>query len=86
MKIIFENKQPLNEDKVVKFCGQTFPKFGWAIILMGGGGSGKSTVFNRLVPIEGKYVNVDDLKEHPRFWDIKKSGTDENSSKGFAWN
>lgn len=76
MKIIFENRQALNEDKVVKFGGQTFPKFGWAVILMGGGGSGKSTVFNSLVPIEGKYVNVDDLKEHPRFWDIKKSGTD----------
>lgn len=81
MRIIFENKQRLNEDKVVKFGGQTFPKFGWAVILMGGGGSGKSTVFNSLVPIEGKYINVDDLKENPRFWDIHETVWDDEEGK-----
>ena len=78
MKIIFENKQALNEDKVVKFGGQVFPKFGWCIILMGGGGSGKGTAFNSLIPIEGAYLNVDDLKENPRYWDIHPSYRDEN--------
>jgi hypothetical protein len=73
MKIIFENKQALNEDKVVKFGGQVFPKFGWCIILMGGGGSGKGTAFNSLIPIEGAYLNVDDLKENPRYWSIHPS-------------
>lgn len=70
MKILFENTQPLMEDKVVKFNGQTYPKFGWAVILMGGGGSGKGSAFKKLVPIDGKYMNIDDLKENPRFWDI----------------
>lgn len=78
MKIIFENKQPLNEDKIVKFGGQTFPKFGWCVILMGGGGSGKGTAFNSLIPVEGAYLNVDDLKENPRYWSIKPSVRDED--------
>ncbi len=71
MKIIFENRQRLNEDKVVKFNGEMFPKFGWACILMGGGGSGKGSAFKKLIPIEGKYMNIDDLKENPRFWEIQ---------------
>lgn len=80
MKIIFESTQ-LNEDKVVKFDGQTFPKFGWAVILMGGGGSGKSTVFERLIPIEGKYMNTDMLKENPRFWDITPTEKDKETGE-----
>jgi len=60
----------LNEDKIVKFEGEVFPKFGWALILMGSGGSGKGTALEKLVPINGKYINVDDLKESPKYWDI----------------
>ena len=76
MKIIKENTQILTEDKVVKFNGEMFPKFGWAVILMGGGGSGKGSAYKKLIPIEGKYMNIDDLKENPKFWDIvnRKSG------------
>ncbi len=70
MKIIKENTQILTEDKVVKFNGEMFPKFGWAVILMGGGGSGKGSAYKKLIPIEGKYMNIDDLKENPKFWDI----------------
>jgi hypothetical protein len=80
MKIIFENKQPLNEDKIVKFGGQTFPKFGWCVILMGGGGSGKGTAFNSLIPVEGAYLNVDDLKENPAWWSIRPSVRDEKGN------
>lgn len=49
----------LLEDKVVKFGGQTYPKFGWCVILCGGPGSGKSSTD---VPINAKTYNVDDLK------------------------
>lgn len=81
MKIIFENKQRLVEDKVVKFGGQTFPKFGWCVILMGGGGSGKGTAFNSLIPIEGAYLNVDNLKENPKIWDIQPAVRDKDTHK-----
>ena len=54
---IIESK--LLEDKVVKFGGQTYPKFGWCVILCGGPGSGKSSIG---VPINAKTYNVDDLK------------------------
>ena len=75
MKIIFENKQSLLEDKVVKFNNEMYPKFGWCVILMGGGGSGKGTVFKNKVPIEGEYYNPDDLKELKRMWKITNKVT-----------
>lgn len=78
MKIIFENKQRLVEDKVVKFDGKMFPKFGWCVILMGGGGSGKGTAFNSLIPIEGAYLNIDNLKENPNFWNIQPAVRDDD--------
>lgn len=79
MKIIIENKEILQEDKVVKFNGEMYPKFGWAVIFMGGGGSGKGSAFKKLIPVEGKYMNIDDLKENPKFWDI------ENRDSGMSY-
>lgn len=52
----------LDEDKVVKFDGQTFPKFGWCVILAGGAGSGKGYSFNNYVPIEGMKYDPDEIK------------------------
>jgi predicted kinase len=51
----------LNEDKVVKFGGKTYPKDGWCMILAGGPGSGKSTARKNLIPIEGKIFDADEL-------------------------
>ena len=86
MRIIYESRQRLTEDKIVKVGGEMYPKDGWALILMGGGGSGKGTVLNSLIPFEGKYMNVDDLKENPRFWDIKHNfGTEEEPSVRSYW-
>lgn len=56
-------KQILTEDKVVKFDNQTYPKFGWCVIMCGAPGSGKSTVLNNLVPIDAKVYNPDYIKE-----------------------
>ena len=55
----------LLEDKVVKFGDDTtvFPKFGWACVLAGGAGSGKGYNFSRYIPIQGKLVDVDNLKK-----------------------
>lgn len=69
MKIIHESVR-LNEDRMVKFDGKTYPKFGWCVILMGGAASGKGTAFNYKIPIEGRYYNPDNLKEIERMWDI----------------
>ena len=53
----------LLEDKVVKFNGETYPEFGWCVIMCGAPGSGKSTVLDNLVPIDAKIYNPDYLKE-----------------------
>lgn len=52
----------LTEDKSVKFNGQVYPKFGWCVILCGGSGSGKSTAYKYLIPIDAKKYDVDALK------------------------
>ena len=72
MKIIFESRKRLNEDKVVKFDGEVYPNFGWCVMLMGGGGSGKGSAYEKLVPIQGRYMNIDDLKENPNFWQVEQ--------------
>lgn len=76
---ILNENEPLNEseqlleDKVVKFGGEMFPKFGWCVILMGGAASGKGSAFNRKVAIEGDYYNPDNLKEIKRMWKIRNT-------------
>ena len=75
MKIIFESKSRLNEDRVVKFGNEMYPKFGWCVILMGGAASGKGTAYNFKIPIEGDYYNPDNLKEIERMWNIKSNQT-----------
>lgn len=59
MRFKLLKEQKLDEDKVVKFGGQTYPKFGWCVILCGGPGSGKSSTD---VPINARTYNVDDIK------------------------
>lgn len=75
MKIIYESKQSLFEDRMVKFNNEMYPKFGWCVILMGGGGSGKGTAYNFKIPIEGDYYNPDNLKEVERMWKITNRDT-----------
>ena len=75
MKIIFESKSRLNEDRMVKFGNEMYPKFGWCVILMGGAASGKGTAYNFKIPIEGDYYNPDNLKEIERMWNIKSTKT-----------
>jgi hypothetical protein len=51
----------LNEALVT--FNNTRPKYNNVVIIGGGGGSGKGLINSRLVGIEGKVFNVDDLKD-----------------------
>ena len=53
----------INENKTVTFNGKTNPKYGWAVIMAGGAGVGKSTVIRNQLPINGKLVSSDYFKE-----------------------
>lgn len=73
-KVVGSKNVPLTEDKVVKFDGQTYPNFGWCVIMCGGPGMGKSTVYKKLVPINAKVFDVDALKT----FTLKTSEIDDN--------
>lgn len=51
----------LNE-KLIILGGKAYPKFGQAVIIAGGSGSGKGFVYNNLIGLEGKKLDVDFLK------------------------
>lgn len=54
----------VDENNVVNFGGgSTYPKYGQAVVLCGGGGSGKGFVISNLLPIHGKQLDVDAFKE-----------------------
>lgn len=59
---IIETESILDEGTVVTFDGQTFPKYGWAIVLAGGPGSGKGFSKNAIC-IDAKSFDVDELKK-----------------------
>ena len=67
------NEEILTEDKVVKFNGETYPSYGWCVILCGGSGIGKSTASNLLVPIDARKYDVDILKSE-KFYTIEWDG------------
>ena len=49
-------------EKLITFGGQAYPKYGNVVIMAGGAGSGKGFVKDKLVGIEGKVFDVDELK------------------------
>ena len=52
----------IDESTVVTFDGKTYPKYGWAVILAGGPGSGKG--FSKgSICIDAKSFDVDELKK-----------------------
>lgn len=59
-----KNKVSVTENRVINFGNTVYPKFGWCVILGGGGGSGKGWVVNHQLPIDGRIVNVDDWKKY----------------------
>lgn len=53
----------IDEAKMVTFGGNTYPKFGWCVVLAGGSGSGKGTVRRKFITIDAKVLDVDRLKK-----------------------
>lgn len=49
-------------EKLITFGGQAYPKYGNVVIMAGGAGSGKGFVKDKLVGIDGKVFDVDELK------------------------
>lgn len=47
----------LNEGKSI-----LFPKFGQLVFVVGGAGSGKTTIINKVLRVDGKVFDVDDIK------------------------
>ena len=78
---LIENE--LLEDKMVKFGGELSPKYGWCVIYIGGGASGKSTATQFLSRLQGRYFNVDDFKENPKFWKLINPKTGKSYEDGF---
>lgn len=62
-------EQELHEDanvlleKLITFGGKAYPKFGNVVIMAGGAGSGKGFILSNLVGLEGKVLDVDELKK-----------------------
>ena len=54
-------KESLDE-ALITFNKKAYPKFGQVVILAGGAGSGKGFIQSKLLGIEGRVVNVDDVK------------------------
>ena len=57
----FQREEELNE-KLITFGGKAYPKFGNAVLLAGGAGSGKGFVRENLLGIEGQIYDVDEVK------------------------
>lgn len=51
------------DEALITFNKKVYPKFGQVVILAGGAGSGKGFVLNRLLGIQGRVINVDDVKQ-----------------------
>lgn len=49
-------------EKLITFGGQAYPKFGNIVVMAGGAGSGKGFILKKLVGVEGKVFDVDQLK------------------------
>jgi hypothetical protein len=53
----------LNEDKTVTFGGQINPHYGWAVLICGAPGVGKSSAARMHIPINGKVLTPDYFRE-----------------------
>lgn len=51
------------DEKLITFANKAYPKFNQVVILAGGAGSGKGFVLSNLLGIEGRTVDVDELKK-----------------------
>ena len=57
------NESESLEEDLITLGGNRYPNFNTILILQGGAGSGKDFILDKLIGIEGKVLNVDDLKK-----------------------
>jgi len=50
------------DEALITFGGKSYPKFRQVVIQAGGAGAGKGFIQSKLLGIEGKVINVDDVK------------------------
>lgn len=63
ISVLKEQNCVVSENRVVTFGNKTYPNFGWCVFLGGSGGSGKGFALGKLIPINGKVINVDNWKK-----------------------
>ena len=61
--IVSQTVGMLNEGTAVTFNGEAYPSNGWAVIVVGGVSSGKSTIEKNKLLINGKIINSDHWRE-----------------------
>ena len=86
MKILVlrENQEDLQESKVVTFEGDSSPKFGWAVIMAGGAGSGKGYVISKRILLPNKVIDVDELKK--QYLKLKIKNPEKYENDGITFN
>lgn len=67
-----KKSEELFADEGVKFFGKAYPDYGWCVILCGGSWTEKTTLYNTLIPINAKKLDVDHIKN----WWLKTSEID----------
>ena len=58
------------KEELITFNNKAYPKFGNIVILAGGAGSGKGFILKNLVGLEGKVLDVDEIKNMARESDL----------------
>ena len=72
----------INERNMVTFDNnKLYPNNGWAVIILGGSGSGKGWFKNNKLPIDGKIIDVDNLKDK-----FSEMGLDKEILNGETYN
>lgn len=54
--------ESIDEAKAVTFGNKSYPKNGWALVMAGGAGSGKGSAIARQILLDGKILDVDQMK------------------------
>jgi hypothetical protein len=80
----FLNESEELNEKLITFGGKAYPKFGNAVLLAGGAGSGKGFVKDKLLGIEGQVYDVDEVKQLALKSDMIKKMAEKETGKDIS--